>query len=108
MAEPGEIIIIKAVAGGVKYTPNWFLHNDESGRRNCSVEIIPIPPFFKGLQVSIHIVLEGPACCGSMSWFTRATLLSVVTISSKSGQDMLKPCEKEVTRTDPFLGTVQK
>lgn len=58
MSEPGEIILVTAVAGGVKYTPSWFICKGARGRGSCSVEIIPKPPFFKGSQVSIHIILE--------------------------------------------------
>lgn len=36
------------------------------------------------------------------------TLLSAVFVSSKSGRDVLKPSEKEVTRTGPSLGAAQK
>lgn len=37
-----------------------------------------------------------------------ATLPSAVIVSSKSRRDVLKPSEKEVTRTGPSLGSEQK
>lgn len=105
MTGPGERIIVKAVASRVNYTPSWFLHKDERGRRNYSVEIILIPPFFKCLQVSVHIVLVeelvpgggGPHAAG-------ATLLSAVIVSSMSRWAVLKPSKKVVPRAVPSLG----
>lgn len=39
MTEPGEIVVIKSVAAGIKYNPAGFPYEDE-GRGNCSVEKI--------------------------------------------------------------------